>query len=160
MPADVYGTPDDKFILVGLTGSDSVEVFDVSGKDPSVRKVIKTGEAPMPSAPLATSAMCYVSNRVANTISKIDLQTMEVVDSYRRARRPGLHRRHEPDGKLIMVTSRWARKLTMIDTEPARGRAPGQCRKIALMVSGRWTTCPTLSGPCGGLGPRRRPGGG
>ena len=28
MPADVFGTPDDKHLLVGLTGSDRVEVFD------------------------------------------------------------------------------------------------------------------------------------
>ena len=32
MPADVYGSADDKLLLVGLTGGDTVEVFDVSGK--------------------------------------------------------------------------------------------------------------------------------
>ena len=40
-PADVFGTPDDKFILVGLTGGDSVEVFDVSGPAPQRVRVIK-----------------------------------------------------------------------------------------------------------------------
>ena len=33
MPADVFGTPDDKTVLVGLTGGDGVEVYDVSGKE-------------------------------------------------------------------------------------------------------------------------------
>ena len=27
MPADIYGSPDDKRLFVGLTGSDSVEVL-------------------------------------------------------------------------------------------------------------------------------------
>jgi YVTN family beta-propeller protein len=40
MPADIFGTADDKTLLVGLTGSDSVEVFDVSGPQPkSVRRI-------------------------------------------------------------------------------------------------------------------------
>ena len=42
-PADVFGTADDKFMLVGLTGSDGVEVYDVSGKQPQRTRVIKTG---------------------------------------------------------------------------------------------------------------------
>ena len=57
----------------------------------------------------------FVSNRVANTISKIDLQTLTLVDSYPA---PG-----GPDcievlagGKMLLVSSRWARKLTLIDT--------------------------------------------
>jgi len=61
----------------------------------------------------------YLSNRVANTISKIDLTTMQVVDTLPA---PG-----GPDcmevvsgGKFLMVTSRWARKLTVIDTEAKR----------------------------------------
>src|SRR5437868_2847021 len=42
IPADVFGTADDKFMLVGLTGGDAVEVYDVSGKTPVRSKVIKT----------------------------------------------------------------------------------------------------------------------
>ncbi|MGA8514438.1 MAG: YncE family protein, partial [Burkholderiaceae bacterium] len=43
MPADIFGTPDDRHLLVGLTGSDSVQVFDVTGAAPKVLKTIKTG---------------------------------------------------------------------------------------------------------------------
>jgi YVTN family beta-propeller protein len=53
---------------------------------------------------------------VANTISKIDLNSLQVVDTYPA---PG-----GPDcmevlagGRYLMTTSRWARKLTIIDTE-------------------------------------------
>jgi hypothetical protein len=59
-------------VLVGLTGGDGVEVYDVSGKE---ARLVKTSARPArartPFAPLAT-APCVVSNRVANTISKID----------------------------------------------------------------------------------------
>jgi DNA-binding beta-propeller fold protein YncE len=82
MPADVYGLADDKTVLVGLTGSDSVEVFDVSGDAPRACAASRPAPAPTPSAPPATSATCYLSNRVANTISKIDLTTLQVVDTY------------------------------------------------------------------------------
>ncbi|MFO1244038.1 MAG: YncE family protein [Ramlibacter sp.] len=116
MPADLFGTPDDKLLLVGLTGSHSVEVFDVSGKEPrSVRK-IRTGDGAHAFRSAGDQRHVYLSNRVANTISKIDLQTLEVVATLPA---PG-----GPDcmdvmagGKTLLVTSRWARKLTVIDTE-------------------------------------------
>ena len=40
MPADVFGTYDDKYLLVGLTGADSVEVYDVYGAQPKLFKRI------------------------------------------------------------------------------------------------------------------------
>ena len=58
----------------------------------------------------------YVSNRVANTISKIDLQTFAVVDQFNAPGGPDCME-VAAGGKLLMVTSRWARKLTVIDTE-------------------------------------------
>jgi YVTN family beta-propeller protein len=54
------------------------------------------------------------SNRVANTISKIDLQTMEVVDTFTAPGGPDCMDVSR-DGKQILVTSRWAKKLTVID---------------------------------------------
>ena len=44
VPADVFGTPDDKFLLVGLTGSDGVEVYDISGAQPKWVKKLVTGK--------------------------------------------------------------------------------------------------------------------
>jgi YVTN family beta-propeller protein len=116
MPADVFLTADDRLALVGLTGSDSVEVFDVSGATPRSIRKIKTGAGAHAFRAAGDKRHVYVSNRVANSISKLDLQTLQVVDSYNA---PG-----GPDcmevmagGKLLMVTSRWARKLTVIDLE-------------------------------------------
>lgn len=114
IPADVYGTADDKFMLVGLTGGDAVEVYDVSGKTPSRHKVIKTGAGAHAFRAFGDQRHVLVSNRVANSISRIDLQTMEVVDSYAAPGGPDCIDVSR-DGKLIMVTSRWARKLTIID---------------------------------------------
>jgi YVTN family beta-propeller protein len=116
MPADIFGTPDGKSLLVGMTGGDSVEVYDVTGKEPRLVKKIKTGEGAHAVRAAGDGRHVYVSNRVANTIGKIDLQTLELVDTYAA---PG-----GPDcidvlagGKMLLVSSRWARKLTVIDTD-------------------------------------------
>lgn len=116
MPADIFGTADDRTLLVGLTGSDGMEVFDVSGPQPRSVRRIKTGAGAHAFRPAGDKRHVFLSNRAGNTISKIDLQTLTVVDTYPA---PG-----GPDcidvfagGKVLMVTSRWARKLTVIDTE-------------------------------------------
>ena len=116
LPADVYGTADDRNLLVGMTGGDSVEVYDVSGKEPKLARTIKTGAGAHAFRGAGDKRHVFVSNRVANTIGKIDLQTMALVATFKA---PG-----GPDcievlagGKLLMVTSRWARKLTVVDTQ-------------------------------------------
>jgi YVTN family beta-propeller protein len=116
LPADVFLLPDDKTALVGLTGSDSVEVIDVSGDAPRSIRRIKTGAGAHAFRAAGDKRHVYLSNRVANTISKIDLQTLQVVDTYPA---PG-----GPDcmevlrgGRYLLTTSRWARRLTIIDTE-------------------------------------------
>ncbi|GAB2581985.1 beta-propeller fold lactonase family protein [Ramlibacter solisilvae] len=116
MPADVFGTPDGKSLLVGMTGGDSVEVYDLTGPQPRLAKKIKTGEGAHAFRGAGDGRHVYVSNRVANTIGKIDLQSLELKDSYPA---PG-----GPDcmevmagGKMLLVSSRWAKKLTVIDTE-------------------------------------------
>lgn len=135
MPADVYGTPDDKTLLVGLTGSDSMEVFDVSGDAPRAVRRIKTGAGAHAFRSAGDKRHVYLSNRVANTISKIDLTTLQVVDTYPA---PG-----GPDcmdvmagGRYLMVTSRWARKLTIIDTET---RQVARQVKVGKSPHGVWT---------------------
>ena len=113
-PADVFGTPDDKFMLVALTGGNSVEVFDVSGAQPKLVKTIKTGLGAHAFRSAGDKRHVYVSNRVANTISKIDFTTMAVVDTYPAPGGPDCME-VSSDGKFIFVTSRWARKLSVID---------------------------------------------
>lgn len=116
IPADVFGTADDKFMLVGLTGGDSVEVFDVSGKQPQRSRIVKTGAGAHAFRALGDGRHVLVSNRVANSISKIDLQTLAVVDVYPAPGGPDCIDVSR-DGKLLYVSSRWARKLTVIDMD-------------------------------------------
>lgn len=135
MPADVYGTPDDRLLLIGLTGSDSVEVFDVASDVPRPLRKIRTGSGAHAFRAAGDKRHVYVSNRVANTISKIDLHTLQAVDTYPA---PG-----GPDcievlagGKLLMTTSRWARKLTIIDLEK---RMVVRQVKVGKSPHGVWT---------------------
>lgn len=115
MPADIYGSPDDKRLFVGLTGSDSVEVFDVSGAQPSSIKRIKTGSGAYAFRAAGDKRHLYVSNRVANTISKLDMQRQEVVDTYPVPGGPDCMD-VSADGRFIFVSSRWAKKMSVVDT--------------------------------------------
>jgi len=135
LPADVFATPDERHLLVGMTGDDHVEVWDVSGKEPRKVKTIKTGQGAHAFRSAGDKRHVYVSNRVANTIGKIDLQTLTLVDSFAA---PG-----GPDcmevmagGRLLLVSSRWARKLTVIDTQTRQ-----VVRQVAVGKSphGVWT---------------------
>lgn len=115
MPADVYGSPDDKLMFVGLTGSDGVEVFDVSGKQPVSLKVIKTGNGAHAFRAAGDGRHLFVSNRVANSISKLDMVTHRVVESYPVPGGPDCME-VSADGRFIYVSARWARKLSVVDT--------------------------------------------
>ena len=114
LPADLYLTPDDRTLLIGLTGDRFVEAYDVSVSPPKLIKRIPTGEGAHAFRSMGDKRHVFVSNRVANTISQIDHQTLTVV-----AELPGPG---GPDcmellagGKTLLVSSRWARKVSFID---------------------------------------------
>ncbi|MEY4767071.1 MAG: hypothetical protein RI907_3744 [Pseudomonadota bacterium] len=115
LPADVFVTPDDKQLLIGLTGDRVAEVYDVSGPKPTLVKRIPTGEGAHAFRAWGDKRHVLLSNRAGNTISKIDMQTMTVVATYPAPGGPDCMDLLS-DGKTILVTSRWARKLTVIDT--------------------------------------------
>jgi len=115
MPADVFITTNDKFLLVALTGDKFVEVYDVSGPKPVLHKRLETADGAHAFRAWGDKRHVMLSNRVANTISKIDLQTLTVLASYPAPGGPDCMDLLA-DGKTILVTSRWARKLTVIDT--------------------------------------------
>jgi YVTN family beta-propeller protein len=114
MPADVFLTPDDRHLLVALTGEDVVEVYDVSGAAPRLVKRLKTGRGAHSFRALGDGRHVLVSNRVANSISMIALADFSVV-----AQLPGPSGPDDmevsADGKTLLVTSRWSGKLTQID---------------------------------------------
>jgi YVTN family beta-propeller protein len=118
MPADLYLTADDRTVLVGLTGDRFVEAWDVSGATPRLVKRIETGNGAHAFRAQGDKRHVFVSNRVANTISLIDTQALSVVAQYPAPGGPDCMELLA-DGKTLLVTSRWARKLTFIDV-PSR----------------------------------------
>lgn len=135
MPADVFGTPDDKFLLIGLTGGEGVEVYDVTGREPRLVQMLKTGKGAHAFRGAGDKRHVFVSNRVADTISKIDYQTMTVVESYPAPSGPDCMDL-SADGRYIYVASRWAKKLTVIDT---RTRQVVRQVKVGKSPHGVWT---------------------
>lgn len=115
MPADVFGTPDDRFLLVGLTGGEGVEVFDLAMPVPAAVQIIPTGKGAHAFRAVGDRRHVLVSNRVANTISKIDFKSMAVVDQYPGPGGPDCMDLTS-DGRYILLSSRWAGKLSVIDT--------------------------------------------
>lgn len=115
MPADVFVTPDDRHLLIGLTGDRAAEVYDISGAKPVRVKRIPTGDGAHAFRAWGDKRHVLLSNRAGNTISRIDLQTFSVVATYKAPGGPDCMDLLS-DGKTILVTSRWARKLTVIDT--------------------------------------------
>ena len=135
LPADVFGTADDRFLLVALTGATGVEFYDVSGPAPKLVKTLPTGAGAHAFRAAGDRRHLYVSNRVANTISKIDLTAQQVVDSFPAPGGPDCMDL-SADGRLIYVASRWARKLTVIDTVT---RKVVQSVKVGHSPHGVWT---------------------
>ena len=116
MPADVYLSKDDRTLLVGLTGDSVVEAYDVSASAPRLIKRITTGKGAHAFRARGDGRHVFVSNRVANTISLIDLQTLTAVAEYPAPGGPDCMEMLA-DGRTLLVSSRWARKLSFIDIE-------------------------------------------
>ena len=114
MPADIFGVNNDKTLLVGLTGSDNVQVFDVSGAQPKAIGHIPTGKGAHAFRAAGDGRGVFVSNRAGNSISRIDLKTLQVTDTYPVPGGPDCMD-VSADGKLLYVTSRWAKKLSVVD---------------------------------------------
>ncbi|MBL8286976.1 MAG: beta-propeller fold lactonase family protein [Rubrivivax sp.] len=113
-PADIFLTADDRTLLVGLTGDSFVEAWDVSGAVPRLAKRIATGEGAHAFRAKGDRRHVFVSNRVANTLSLIDTQTLTVVAELPGPGGPDCME-VMADGRTLLVSSRWARKLTVID---------------------------------------------
>ena len=138
MPADVFVTPDDRHLLLGLTGGEGVEVYDVSGgsgQPPRLVKTIATGKGAHAFRAAGDRRHVFVSNRVANTISKIDYLKLVAVDSFPAPAGPDCMD-ISSDGSLIMVGSRWAGRLTLIDV--AQRKVVHQV-KVGKSPHGVWT---------------------
>ena len=135
MPADLYGSPDDKLVFVALTGGDGVQVFDVNGAEPKLVNTVKTDKGAHAFRATGDGRHLFVSNRVANTISKLDMQTQTVVDKYPGPSGPDCMD-VSPDGRYIYLSSRWAGKMSVIDTQE---RKVVNQIKVGKSPHGIWT---------------------
>ena len=129
------GTPDDKHLLVGLTGSDHVQVFDVTGPQAKWVKSITTGEGAHAFRAVGDGRHVFVGNRVANTINKIDYTKLESVAQFNAPGGPDCME-VTADGKLLLVSSRWIKKVSVIDI--ATGQLVRQV-KVGKSPHGIWT---------------------
>jgi len=135
MPADIFLFANDTRLLVALTGGREVEVYDVTQTPPVKVKRIETNLGAHAFRAQGDGRHVFVSNRASDTISRIDLQTLSVVDTYPAPGGPDCMDMLA-DGKTLLVTSRWARKLTAIDITQHR-----VVRQLSLGKSphGVWT---------------------
>lgn len=130
MPADLFLTRDDKHLLVGMTGDRVVEVYDVGAAQPRLVKRIDTGDGAHAFRSRGDGRQLLVSNRVANTVSIIDLGSFTKVGDLPGPGGPDCMDLMS-DGRTLLLSSRWARKLTVIDIEERKvvrqinvGRSP------------------------------------
>jgi YVTN family beta-propeller protein len=113
VPAGLWMTPGDQYLLVGITGEDNVQVID--WKNRKEVKRIFTGKAAHNFRPLGDKKHVFVSNRIASTISMINMQTLEKVGDITGLPSGPDDMEITPDGKTLWVTFRFAKKVGVID---------------------------------------------
>jgi YVTN family beta-propeller protein len=112
-PAGLWMTPGDQYLLVGITGEDNVQVID--WKNRKEVKRIFTGKGAHNFRPLGDKKSVFLSNRIASTISLINMQTLEKVGDITGLPAGPDDMEITPDGKTMWVTFRFAKKVGVID---------------------------------------------
>jgi YVTN family beta-propeller protein len=127
-PAGIWLTPSGKHLLVGITGDNYVDVLSpTDGKH--VKKIV-TGKGAHNFLPKGDGRHVFLSNRVDNTISVIDMQELAVVDSFKVPGGPD-DMELKKDGSELWITSRWINKVSVVDLKTKKvihsipvGRSP------------------------------------
>jgi len=113
VPAGVWMTPGDQYLLIGITGEDNVQVID--WKNRKEVKRIYTGKGAHNFRPLGDKKHVFLSNRIASTISLINMQTLEKVGDITGLPAGPDDMEITPDGKTLWVTFRFSKKVGVID---------------------------------------------
>lgn len=113
VPAGVWMTPGDQYLLVGITGEDYVQVID--WKNRTEVKRIFTGKGAHNFRPLGDKKHVFVSNRIASSISLINMKTLEKVGDITGLPAGPDDMEITPDGKTLWVTFRFSKKAGVID---------------------------------------------
>ncbi|HEY2256188.1 MAG TPA: beta-propeller fold lactonase family protein [Variovorax sp.] len=128
-PAGLWMTPGDKYMLVGMTGEDDVAVVD--WRKHEVVKRIQTGRGAHNFRTLDGGRHVAVSNRVANSISIIDSESLTKVDDITGLLPGPDDMELSADRRLLWVTFRFAKHVGVIDMDTRKlidtipvGRSP------------------------------------
>lgn len=111
-PAGAAMLPDNKRLLIALTGEDSVVTLDP--KDGSTIGRLRTGKGAHNFWPKGDGRHWFLSNRIEGTVSLIDTQDMQVVGNVRIPGGPDCMD-ITPDGKELWVTQRFLRRIAVVD---------------------------------------------
>ena len=112
MPAGIWMTPDDRHLLVGMTGADYVDVIDWRAQK-SVKR-IPTAKGAHNFRPLGDGRHVLVSNRVENSISVVDQLALEKKYDIPVPGGPDCME-VTADGRFIWVTQRWIKSVAVVD---------------------------------------------
>ncbi len=133
LPAGVAISPDSKLLFVGVMGDSVVQVIDPrpgTTEGPRIVAAIKTGEGAHAFRNQGNQRHLWVSNRVANTISKIDMSTLKVEAQIPVSGGPDCME-IDRSGRFLWVTQRWTRSVSVVDLVEGRvikrvqvGRSP------------------------------------
>jgi DNA-binding beta-propeller fold protein YncE len=116
-PAGALMLPDNKRLLVALTGEDGLVVMEP--KDGAVVGRLQTGKGAHNFWPKGDGRHWFLSNRVEGTVSLIDTQDMKVVGTIKVPGGPDCMD-ITPDGKELWVTQRFLRRIAVVDLEQMR----------------------------------------
>ena len=135
-PAGIVMLPDNKRLLVALTGADGLVVVDP--KDGSTIGSLQTGKGAHNFFPKGDGRHYFLGNRIEGTVSLIDTQDMKVVGTIRVPGGPDCMD-ITPDGKELWITQRFLRRIAIIDIEQMKmvGSIPvGKSPHGVLMLKG------------------------
>jgi YVTN family beta-propeller protein len=140
VPAGLWMTPKDQYLLVGITGADYVQVIDWRNQR-ELKKII-TAKGAHNFRPLGDRKHVFVSNRVASSISLLNMQTLEKVGDITGLPAGPDDMELSQDGKTLWVTLRFAKKVGVIDVPTMKlittipvGRSP---HGVVFYPSAQW----------------------
>src|SRR5476651_2179466 len=111
-PAGLLMLPDNKRLLVALTGEDGVQVLDPA--DGKIANFLQTGKGAHNFWPKGDGRHWFLSNRVDSTVSLIDTQDMKVVGTIVVPGGPDCMD-ITADGKEMWITQRFLRRVAVVD---------------------------------------------
>jgi len=112
-PAGLWLTPGDRYLLIGMTGADYVAVIDWRAR--KIVKTIHTDSGAHNFRSLADGQHVLVTNRVGNTISILDQNTLTNVGTITGLLPGPDDMELTPDRRFLWVTFRFTRFVGVID---------------------------------------------